>query len=69
MKWLYEFSVLLECAYVVAAESEEAARKAIETFEGAFYEDGDFIGVNSVELSDIRKADQDCLEDLAHEIV
>ncbi|MFH1984823.1 MAG: hypothetical protein ABIL58_23525 [Pseudomonadota bacterium] len=68
-KKLYEFTANLTCAYVVAAETEGAARQAIETFERAWFESGDFIGVSDVELAGVRIADQDCLEDLAHEIV
>ena len=70
MKKLYEFSALLKCAYVVAADDEESARDAIKTYERTWFEGGDFIGVSDVELVDVREEqDQDCLEDLAHEIV
>jgi len=68
MKKLYEFTALLECSYVVAAEDEKTAREAIETFERAWFESGDFIGVCDVDLVDVREADPDCLEDLAHEV-
>jgi len=69
MKKLYEFTALLKCAYVVAADDEQLAREAIKTFERAWFESGDFIGVSDVDLADVRDADQECLEDLAHEIV
>ena len=69
MKKLYEFTALLECAYIVAADTEENAREAIKTYEKAWIESGDFIGVLDVDLVDVRDADQDCLEDLAHEVV
>jgi len=69
MKKLYEFTALLECAYIVAADTEEKAREAIKTYEKAWIESGDFIGVQDVDLVDVRDADQDCLEDLAHEVV
>ena len=48
---------------------KESARKAIKTYERLWFENGDFVGVNDVDLVDVREADQDCLEDLAHEIV
>lgn len=69
MKKLYEFSALLSCSYIVAADNEVAAREAIKTYERTWFESGDFIGVSDVSLDDVRDADQDCLEDLAHEIV
>ena len=69
MKKLYEFTALIECSYVVAADNEKAARDATETYERAWFESGDFIGVSDVELVDIRDAPEDNLEDLAHEIV
>jgi len=68
MKKLYEFTALLKCSYVVAAEDEKTAREAIETFERAWFKSGDFIGVCDVDLVDVREADPDCLEDLAHEV-
>jgi len=68
-KKLYEFTAILTCALVIAADNEADARKAIETYERHWYEGGDFIGVSDVELNDVREADQKCLEDLAHEIV
>jgi len=69
MKKLYEFTALLECAYIVAADDEQSAKEAVKTFERAWFESGDFIGVSDVYLVDVRDADQECLEDLAHEIV
>ena len=70
MKKLYEFSAMLQCHYVVAADSEEAARKAIETYERARFEEGDFIGVSDVTLDNVREVVKGaCLEDLAHEVL
>ena len=70
MKRLYEFTALLECAVVIAADSEPEARAAIKTWGKAWIETGDFIGVSDVELSEVRDIDPDCeLSDLAHEIV
>ena len=71
-KKLFEFAALLKCAVVVAAESEEDAREAIKTWERAWFETGDLIGVNDVDLVDIREikdSEMDSLHDLAHEVV
>ena len=69
MKKLYEFTALLTCAYVVAADDEKAAREAIKTYERTWFESGEVIEISDVQLSDIREADQESLKDLAHEIV
>ena len=72
MKKLYEFTALLECSCVVAAESEELARAEVENYEKAWYDTGEFVGVVDVELFDVREADsQDVgvLADLAHVVV
>ena len=68
MKKLYEFSALLNCHLVVAADDEESARAAVESLEGAWYETGDFIEVSDVDLVDIRTVDPSDIEDLSHEI-
>jgi hypothetical protein len=67
MKKLYTFSALLQYNYVVAAENEKLARKAIESYEDA-WTTGDFGGVKDIELVDVSKADQDAIDDFAHEI-
>ena len=70
MKNLYEFTALLNCGVVVAADNEAAARKAIETWGRAWVDTGDFLGVSDIELSCTRYPDPNCdLKDLAHEIV
>lgn len=69
MKKLYEFTALVSCAAVIAADTEIEARKAIETWERAWFETGEFTGVSDVELSGVKDADQGSLEDLAHEVV
>jgi len=67
---LYEFTALLKCSVVVAAKTEEKARAAIETWEKAWIETGDFIGVTDVDLFDVREIDPNCcIEDQAYEIV
>ena len=69
MKKLYEFTALVSCAAVIAADDEQSARKAIETWERAWFETGEMIGVSDIELFSVREADQSCLEDLAHQVV
>ena len=72
MKKLYEFTALLECSIIVAAENEESARKEIETYEKAWIETGDFVGVQDVDLFDVKNPDsqdEETLNDLAHVIV
>ncbi len=72
MKKLYEFFALLNCSDVVAANSEAEARKEIETYERAWFDTGDFIGVQDVDLVDVQEPDsqdEDILNDLAHTVV
>ena len=69
MKKLYEFTALLKCSLVVAADSEEQAREEIKTFEAAWYETGDVVGVVDVDLFDVRDPSTQNpveLKDLAH---
>lgn len=70
---LFEFRQSLECAVVVAAETEAQARDAIKTWEKAWIETGDFLGVDGepdlVDTRDPRSQDPDDLRDEAHEIV
>jgi hypothetical protein len=70
---LFEFRQSLECAVVVAAETEEQARNAIKMWEKAWIENGEFIGVGGepelVDTRDPRSQDPDDLRDDAHEIV
>jgi hypothetical protein len=73
-KKLFEFRQALECAVVVAAETEEQARNAIKTWERAWIETGDFLGVqNDVpELVDVRIPKYQNIEhlrDVAHEVL
>lgn len=71
-KKLYEFNALVNCNVVIAANSEAEARKEIETYERAWFETGDFICVQDVDLFDIREPDdqdEDTLNDLAHVVV
>lgn len=72
-KKLFEFRQSLECAVVVAAETEEQARNAIKTWERAWIETGDFLGVaGEPELADVRSPsgqDDDTLRNEAHHLV
>ena len=67
-KKLYEFSVLLEYHFVVAADSKEKARAEIETYEQAWL-NGDFIGVSDVELVEVRKPVSKDLTNEAHIVI
>lgn len=72
MKKLYEFTALLNCSLIVAAESEEEARAEIQDYESAWHDTGEFVGVDNVDLLDVREADsqdEDTLNDLAHVVV
>jgi hypothetical protein len=69
---LYEFTASLECAIVVAAESEKAARDELMTYEKAWIDTGDLVGVKNISLFNIRDPetqDEDELEDLAHVVL
>ena len=39
---LYEFSALVRCGVVIAANSEKEAREEIKSYERAWFETGDF---------------------------
>ena len=69
MKKLYEFTALLKCSCIVAAENEDLARAEIQDYESAWHDTGELVGVVDVDLLDIREADsqdEDVLNDLAH---
>ncbi len=63
---LYEFCALVRCGVIIAAESEDIARKEIETYTRAWFETGDFLEVLDVELTDVRKPKTDDFDDEAH---
>jgi len=72
MKNLYEFTALLECSCIVAADDEESAKKEIKNYKKAWIETGEFVDVVDVDLLDVRDAesqDEDKLHDLAHVVV
>lgn len=64
-KNLYEFSALIACSVVIAADNEAAARAEIESYEKAWFE-GDFIAVSDVQLE--RAVPAETLED-AHVVM
>ncbi len=66
---LYEFTAMAQCAVVVAAESEEEARKEVDSLERAWFETGDFIGISDIELIDSREPKSNDLEDESHIVV
>lgn len=69
-KKLYEYTALLECSVVVAADNENAARAEVETYEKAWIETGDFAGVAHFDLFDVHiPGTDDELNDLAHVVI
>ncbi len=67
---LYEYSILLRCATVVAADSEEAATAAVKTMSA----DGiklhtEFMGVADIDLLDTRDMKAKNPHDEAHIVV
>jgi hypothetical protein len=67
-KKLYEFSAMVNCHLVVAADNEKAAREEIKTYERAWFETGDAGEVTDIELIDIRNPKSTDLNDEAHVI-
>jgi len=65
-KKLFEFTATISYVAIIAAETEEAARAEIKTWENAWHDTGELLEVVDVDLMDVRDADQDCLDDLAH---
>ena len=68
-KKLYEFTALIKCAIVIAADSKSQAREEVETYERRWFKVGEFVGVSDVELIDVRKPKSSDLEDEAHVVV
>lgn len=68
---LYTIDALLKCSAVIAAESEAAALAEVESWERAWVDTGDIIGVaDSPEVTEIQEiTDGDDLSDLAHAVV
>lgn len=53
---LFEFVATIQCSVVIAAPDEATARKEIETWERAWFETGEIVGVVDVDLVDVRPA-------------
>ena len=69
MKKLYEISAMVQYNIIIAAETKEEAMAEVFGWEDAWAAYGDFRGTFDVEIVDIREADQDCLDDLAHIVI
>lgn len=54
-KMLYEFTALVSCAAVIAAESREEALEHLKTWERAWVDSGSIIGVSDIEFSEMRE--------------
>lgn len=52
---LYEITALVSYSVVIVAESKEAALKEVETWENAWHDTGEMIGVSNVDVLDVRK--------------
>lgn len=69
-KKLYEFTALIECSVIIAADNEKVAREEVETYEKAWIETGDFTGVAHFDLAGVRSTGtEDDLNDLAHVVI
>ena len=68
MKKLFEFSAMVQCNAVIAAESEEEAREHIKTWERSWFETGELVGVFDVDLFSVRPVEEENIEDLAHSV-
>lgn len=67
---LYEFTALLECSAVISANSEAEAREEIATWERAWVDTGEIVGVKDVDLFDVREPKSpDTVKDEAHVVL
>ena len=55
MSKLYEFSALVRYSAVIYADSEEEARKEVETWENSWHDIGEIGEVVDVDLVDVRE--------------
>ena len=55
MSKLYEFSALVRYSAVIYADSEEEARKEVETWENAWHDTGEIAEVVDVDLVNVRE--------------
>jgi hypothetical protein len=54
MAQLYEIVALVQYAVVIFADSKEQALKEVETWENAWHDTGELVGVSDVEVADVR---------------
>ena len=65
---IFEFVATIQCSAVIAAPDETTARQCVETWEHAWFETGEIVGVVDVDLTDVRPAPRtkEVQEDVAH---
>lgn len=65
---LFEIRALVSYHAVILAESKEAALKEVETWENAWHDTGDLVGVSDVDVFDVRpmKSKLEDWDDEAH---
>lgn len=65
---IFEFVATIQCSAVIAATDETTARQCVETWERAWFETGEIVGVVDVDLTDVRPAPRtkEVQEDVAH---
>lgn len=65
---IFEFVATIQCSAVIAAPDEATARQCVETWERAWFETGEIVGVVDVDLTDVRQAPRtkEGQEDAAH---
>lgn len=68
---LFEFVATIQCSVVVAAPDEATAREEIETWERAWFETGEMVGVVDIDLLDVRQAPKTskAQQDVAHVVL
>ena len=65
---IFEFVATIQCSAVIAAPDEATARQCVETWERAWFETGEIVGVVDVDLTDVRPAPKtrEGQDDVAH---
>lgn len=68
---IFEFVATIQCSVVIAAPDEAIARKEIETWERAWFETGEMVGVVDFDLLDVRQAPKTskAQQDVAHVVL
>jgi hypothetical protein len=65
---LYEITALVSYSAVVAAVSREDALEAVKSWENAWHDSADLVGVSDIEVSDVRDRTADDIDDEAHAV-